>query len=452
MANRIRSILPDIISGNQFAFVPNMDIDEPLGFLSDILEYTQKEQVSGILFAADYAAAFDSLNHAFIISTIKIFGFPDYLITWVRILLTDMESSVINNGYSTGYYPVNHGCRQGDPISAYLFILVMEILSNMVANDVNIQGLNINNVHVKLVMFADDSTFILKDIKSLKNSEIKLDYFSKYTSLHLKQQKSETAWLGAAKNNPGLQLGYNWKNLNYDCIKILGIYFTYNEQLKVKYIFDKVQSNLISVLRYWRSQNLSIFGKVTIIKSLVISKINYVCNVIIPPMEFVGSVKENLLRFLWNDGTAKIKYNSIISEFSDIGLNHLIDIITPEGKFKQLQELNIPPSQIYKWLILKHSIKKEWIQILQNGIMPVNVMHFPFLTLKNKIVKLDKSSNDFIYEQLIGIKQQIPAGRLYFEKLSKKEIDWNTAYKNIYKATIEVRLRVFQFKIFVTAR
>ena len=32
----------------------------------------------------------------------------------------------------------------------------------------------------------------------------------------------------------------------------------------------------------------------------------------IPPIEFVGSVKENLLKFLWNDGTAKIKYNSII--------------------------------------------------------------------------------------------------------------------------------------------
>ena len=76
MANRIRSILQDIISGNQFAFVPNRNIDEPLRFLSDILEYTQKEQVSGILFAADYAAAFDSLHHAFIISTLKLFRFP----------------------------------------------------------------------------------------------------------------------------------------------------------------------------------------------------------------------------------------------------------------------------------------------------------------------------------------------------------------------------------------
>ena len=61
--------------------------------------------------------------------------------------------------------------------------------------------------------------------------------------------------------------------------------------------------------------------------------------------------------------------NRTNKEFSDIRINHLIDIITPLGKFKQLDELNIPPSQIYKWLILKHSIKKEWIKILQNGVM-----------------------------------------------------------------------------------
>ena len=68
-------------------------------------------------------------------------------------------------------------------------------------------------------MFADDSSFILKDIESIKNLDIKLEYFSKYTSLHLNQQKSEIAWLRAAKNNPGLLLGYNWKNTNCDCIK-----------------------------------------------------------------------------------------------------------------------------------------------------------------------------------------------------------------------------------------
>ena len=79
--DRIRSILPDIISGNRFAFVPNRNTDEPLRLISDILDNTQKSKFQEF-FAADYAAAFDSLNLAFIISTLKIFGFLDYLITW----------------------------------------------------------------------------------------------------------------------------------------------------------------------------------------------------------------------------------------------------------------------------------------------------------------------------------------------------------------------------------
>ena len=64
---------------------------------------------------------------------------------------------------------------------------------------------------------------------------------------------------------------------------------------------------------------------------------------------------------LWNNHLIKNRNGELYKykKFSDIGKNHLKDIITPEGKFKQLKELNIPPSQIYKWLILKHSIKEE---------------------------------------------------------------------------------------------
>ena len=51
--------------------------------------------------------------------------------------------------------------------------------------------------------------------------------------------------------------------------------------------------------------------------------------------------------------------------------------------------------------------------------MPAIVIHFSFLTLKNKIVELDKLSSDVIYEQLIGIKQEIPTGIL-FGKIGKE--------------------------------
>ena len=55
--------------------------------------------------------------------TLKAFGFGENFINWIKIILTNQESCVMNGGNSTGYFKLERGARQGDPISAYLFIL-----------------------------------------------------------------------------------------------------------------------------------------------------------------------------------------------------------------------------------------------------------------------------------------------------------------------------------------
>ena len=49
-------------------------------------------------------------------------------IDWIKILLKNQESYVINGGHTTKYFRLEKGARKGDPISANLFILVLEIL------------------------------------------------------------------------------------------------------------------------------------------------------------------------------------------------------------------------------------------------------------------------------------------------------------------------------------
>ena len=79
------------------------------------------------LIITDIEKAFDSVDHTFLIAVLKKFGFGDEFIRWVRIILNRQESCIPNNGHATGYFPLSSGTRQGDPISAFLFILVMEI-------------------------------------------------------------------------------------------------------------------------------------------------------------------------------------------------------------------------------------------------------------------------------------------------------------------------------------
>ena len=75
----------------------------------------------------DVEKAFDSLDHKFLISVLKKFGFGQNFISWIEIILKNQESCVINGGTTTKYFKLNRGARQGDPISAYLFILAFEI-------------------------------------------------------------------------------------------------------------------------------------------------------------------------------------------------------------------------------------------------------------------------------------------------------------------------------------
>ena len=133
------------------------------------MDYTVNENIPGIIFAADYAAAFDSLDHNCILYSLKLFNFSECFINWIRISQTDMQSSVINNEYSTGYFPFTRGCRQDNPISPYIFILAIEILFLMIQNDQDIKGIKVSGVQIKVIMFADDTTF--KDIHSLKKLE-----------------------------------------------------------------------------------------------------------------------------------------------------------------------------------------------------------------------------------------------------------------------------------------
>ena len=75
----------------------------------------------------DIEKAFDSVDHPFLYSLLEKLGFDMKFIKWIKILNYKQESCIFNGGHSTGYFPLERGSRQGDPISAYLFILVMEI-------------------------------------------------------------------------------------------------------------------------------------------------------------------------------------------------------------------------------------------------------------------------------------------------------------------------------------
>ena len=91
----------------------------------------------------DIEKAFDSLDHSFLISVFKKIGFGENFNDWIKKLLYKLESCVLNGGFTTKYFNFEKGAHQGDPISAYLFILALEILFLLIKNDFSIKGIKV---------------------------------------------------------------------------------------------------------------------------------------------------------------------------------------------------------------------------------------------------------------------------------------------------------------------
>ena len=113
----------------------------------------------------DIEKAFDSLHHKFLIYALEKYGFGKNFISWVKILSRNQESCVLNGGTTTKYFLLGKGARQGDPISAYLLVLALEILFQLIKSKPEIKGLTIFDHCYLYSVYADD----IKDTISTKH-------------------------------------------------------------------------------------------------------------------------------------------------------------------------------------------------------------------------------------------------------------------------------------------
>jgi hypothetical protein len=170
VANRVKTILPNIINEAQSAFLTGRMITDNSLIAFEAFHYLKKHRKTNqgyVGIKLDIAKAYDSLEWEFIEKTLIAMGFPTRCVILIMTCIRSVSFSILVNGQPTEVFYPQRGIRQGDPLSPYIFILCAEVLSGLISDSREkgqIHGISIatNAPCITHLLYADDSLLFCK--------------------------------------------------------------------------------------------------------------------------------------------------------------------------------------------------------------------------------------------------------------------------------------------------
>lgn len=151
LANRLKTILPVIISENQSAFIPRRSITDNVLIAFEIIHYMKRKhtgQDGEVALKLDIRKAYDRVRLHYLKHIMEDMGFAAKWISWMLLCVTTVQYMVCFNGTLVGPISPGRGLRQCDPLSPYLFLLCIDDLSHSIrtaATNDNIYGCKISS-------------------------------------------------------------------------------------------------------------------------------------------------------------------------------------------------------------------------------------------------------------------------------------------------------------------
>jgi len=218
--------------------------------------------------------------------------------------------SVLVNGSPTEEFKPSRGLRQGDPLAAFLFIMVAEGLVGLVRQAVKnklLSGIIIGEKELALsiLQFADDTLFLYEDsLTNVLSLKAILRGFELTSGLKINFHKSRLAGV----NVPRSSTEHYTETLNCEQMSIpftyLGIEVGGNPRKKK--FWEPVLNKLKSRLSVWKGRFLSMAGRICLLKFVITTIPLYYLSLFRAPESVCKSIVSIQRRFIWGWGKEKI--------------------------------------------------------------------------------------------------------------------------------------------------
>ena len=235
----------------------------------------------------------------------------------------------IANGELSESFPIHRGIRQGCPLAAFLFLLVMEPLAPAIQDQAAQIGF-VFQVEGRVQSrafsgFVDDSALFLRAGSKLQDVLLMLDHFAKASGLHVNRAKSHGIWLHRRlrmDSYEGIPFLVDGATTRYLGVQVgLGDLTAPNWDFRIRKLSNR--------LRFAERRDLSLLDRATVIRTIALASILFTARFYYPPTTVLDQIQRMLTRFLWSGTTtetpgrrrAPITHEITALLFDDGGLN-----------------------------------------------------------------------------------------------------------------------------------
>ena len=338
-ANRLCAQMTKVINERQTAYLKGRLINDNVrAMIATIGTANFEENVDAILTSLDAKKAFDSVEHSYIRECLIKFGLPNF-VNIFKILYYDLKSDIVVNGKIVNGFRIKRGVKQGDALSCILFIICMEpLLANIEINQ-NIKRVRSETASCdlpKIYAYADDvNALIANYVQSLQELFNEYGRLTNKSGLELNANKTEIMPFASngynEQNFDFLYLGKQHRIKSKKEVKVNGVLLQQDRNLMKASNVEHVIARMQGQLRAWSARQLTLMGKILILKTYGVSQVVYLLqSITLEPVHF-KRLNEILYKFLWNKRFAAAKApdrirREIINTSTKFGVFGMLDL------------------------------------------------------------------------------------------------------------------------------